>query len=366
MKKFFLYMLISIVSHAYSQNCDTQFESEPEISEYSLKSTNIYEDKDLIIDIVFHIIHLEDRSDSFDSSILQGIVDDLNIMFMDAKIEFNLSNINHIYENTFFNHIKNNNDYHLNKYYKEKVINIFVVNKIYKFASGEKKEIGGYAFYPWTSDLKKQGILVIRKSNLKYSTFPHEFGHLFGLYHTHETGAGVELVDGSNCSSAGDLLCDTPADPNLSGLVRSDCYYVGEIIDPNGDLYAPDVNNLMSYSYFSCRNNLTNQQLEKIRSTAVKYYRKYIKNITEIDNGNSEQGFNIFPTISKGFVSIESNKKHDNYRIKVICPDGKIFINRSSTSGLDQVDLSNCKPGVYIINLISGKSVFQKKVIISK
>ncbi len=44
------------------------------------------------------------------------------------------------------------------------------------------------------------------------ATIAHEMGHYFGLLHTHETANGTELVNGTNCGTAGDLLCDTPAD----------------------------------------------------------------------------------------------------------------------------------------------------------
>lgn len=59
-------------------------------------------------------------------------------------------------------------------------------------------------------------------------TFAHEMGHYFDLLHTHETKFGVECPSGNNCSTAADLLCDTPADPellddNLISRVNADC-----------------------------------------------------------------------------------------------------------------------------------------------
>jgi hypothetical protein len=74
----------------------------------------------------------------------------------------------------------------------------------------------------------------------------HEIGHFLGLAHTHdELGEGKELVNGSNCSVAGDLICDTPATPNTRDLAN-DCIYSGTERDPNGQLYNPDVTNVMA------------------------------------------------------------------------------------------------------------------------
>ena len=84
-------------------------------------------------------------------------------------------------------------------------------------------------------------------------------GHYFGLYHTHQTSFGKELVDGSNCETAGDLICDTPADPNL--LSNRSCVYEGSVVDENGAVYQPDVTNYMSYTRHFCRSSFSEQQL---------------------------------------------------------------------------------------------------------
>lgn len=69
-------------------------------------------------------------------------------------------------------------------------------------------------------------------------------GHCLGLYHTHETAFGREYVLRVNCTSAGDLICDTPADPNFN----YSCSYNGNARDPIGMIYTPDPKNIMSYS----------------------------------------------------------------------------------------------------------------------
>ncbi|MEO5584699.1 MAG: hypothetical protein ABIQ75_04515, partial [Flavobacteriales bacterium] len=53
------------------------------------------------------------------------------------------------------------------------------------------------------------------------------------------------------CATAGDFICDTPADPNLGlpGMIHyPDCAYIGTGLDANSDAYHPSTTNIMSYS----------------------------------------------------------------------------------------------------------------------
>src|SRR5262249_36606683 len=116
-----------------------------------------------------------------------------------------------------------------------------------------------------------QGVLIditcasVRTSaaNANVSTLAHEFGHYCDLYHTPETWPNamgtptlVECPSGNNCSTTGDLICDTPADPNLqptAGTFRVDnnCTYDNSATTPSScssTPYNPPTRNLMSYS----------------------------------------------------------------------------------------------------------------------
>ena len=97
------------------------------------------------------------------------------------------------------------------------------------------------------------------------STLTHEIGHFLGLLHTHEPATGLELVNGANCQTAGDLICDTPADPNLSRAgAMNGCLYVGNFVDQNNQTYIPNARNIMSYSFSSCQDLLTSGQSERM------------------------------------------------------------------------------------------------------
>jgi len=95
--------------------------------------------------------------------------------------------------------------------------------------------------------------IFIKKSCADDKTLTHELGHYFGLLHTFErTKHGIEFVDGSNCATTGDLICDTPADPSGTAATNGDCDLKTPDTDPNGDYYTPNACNIMSYYNNPC------------------------------------------------------------------------------------------------------------------
>lgn len=117
------------------------------------------------------------------------------------------------------------------------------------------------------------------------TVFAHEIGHYFSLLHTHAFDgystniSTLELVDGSNCSTQGDFICDTPADPGLYGRLAPYpvCAYIDSVsVDANGELYAPDINNYMCATYPNCITQFTQQQFERM-SYCLGHERAYLK-----------------------------------------------------------------------------------------
>ncbi len=113
-------------------------------------------------------------------------------------------------------------------------------------------------------------------------TFMHEVGHYFGLYHTHETAGGVECVERTNCSFAGDGFCDTAADPNLGlqGNMGNFCTYTGTMLDQcgSGMPYTPPVTNIMSYAPDPCPTQFTTEQFAAMLSTAENERVSHLRN----------------------------------------------------------------------------------------
>ncbi|MVM38172.1 hypothetical protein GO730_12240 [Spirosoma sp. HMF3257] len=102
---------------------------------------------------------------------------------------------------------------------------------------------------------------------------PHELGHTFNLLHTHEPAYGYERVTrgtGANCTTAGDLVCDTPADPyghftgaDYSCIAGCPPSYTCSFVDDQGNAYKPSPTNIMSY-YFPCTHDFTPGQYDRI------------------------------------------------------------------------------------------------------
>jgi len=146
------------------------------------------------------------------------------------------------------------------KYHEENRINMFMVEATNINAS--------FATLGGIGDLQSGGIVILKASGGR--VYSHEMGHYFGLPHTFE-GSG-ELVDGSNCSTAGDLICDTPADPYIDGTdgedyVDADCKFIDMQQDANGDYYTPDVGNIMSYYPGRCKCGFTYDQFQIMANT---------------------------------------------------------------------------------------------------
>ncbi len=141
------------------------------------------------------------------------------------------------------------------KYHKDNRINMYFVSTV----GGAE---AGFATLGGIANMTDGGIVIGDTSAI-----PHEMGHFFGLLHTFKDN-GAELVDGSNCSTAGDMICDTPADPYVSGdpvaSYVKDCIFISSKTDANGDFYVPDVGNIMSYYPDECSCGFTYDQYTRM------------------------------------------------------------------------------------------------------
>ncbi|QJD79214.1 GEVED domain-containing protein [Spirosoma rhododendri] len=134
--------------------------------------------------------------------------------------------------------------------------------------------MGGYSYFPANDVRSTQSFIRVGSDDdLGNRLIPHELGHIFNLIHTFDTSNGYEQVSGGNCKSAGDLVCDTPADPTgwpqfpdagpdcVSGCPSVyNCTFTESGTNAQ---YRPSPTNIMSY-FFPCTHDLTPGQYRRI------------------------------------------------------------------------------------------------------
>jgi Secretion system C-terminal sorting domain/PKD domain len=216
------------------------------------------------VPIKAHIIRTSAGSGGLSVSDLNDAIDNMNAYYASAFMEFFLCDgINFIDDTSYYNFDTSQESALTSANNVSGLINIYFANSVSSGASG----LCGYAYTPGGPDV----ILMANSCTTNGSTLPHEVGHFFSLRHTHgpsNSTLTTELVDGSNCDTDGDLICDTPADPQLgSSNVDINCIYTGTTTDANGAAFVPDPTNILSYSRKECRTYLSPQQYARIYAT---------------------------------------------------------------------------------------------------
>lgn len=214
--------------------------------------------------VTAHIIRQSDGNGGLTEQELTEAMDIANEYYANANISLFLYDINYIDSDDYFSFTTDRESEMTSLHNRANTINIYFTNSV--CAPDGSGCYCGYAYFPGGPDV----ILMDNSCTINGSTLTHELGHYFFLYHTHDTRYGSELVERpGNCDAAGDLLCDTPADPNLSGVVDGNCTYQGDAVDGNGEQYDPQTNNIMSYSVKSCRDLLTDGQYDRISGANI-------------------------------------------------------------------------------------------------
>lgn len=233
-----------------------------------------------------------------------GILDqlcDLNAAYAPMDIRFYLNphptyglfnrsiNNDNVYSNQ-------NNSFLMSTRRHTKAINIYVVETP---NSGNNNPGIVLAYYSPSNDW-----IVERKTETKggnNGTLPHEMGHFFSLMHTfygYESdpfgpddagwptapvispgGIPTERVNGTNCTTAADEICDTPPDYNF-GLETGNCNpYTAGALDPLGTPVDPMEVNFMGY-FQDCGTNykFTPNQHSIILADLATSSRNYLDN----------------------------------------------------------------------------------------
>lgn len=296
------------------------------------------------IPIKAHVIRQSDGSGGISSSELNDVIDDLNEKFSEAFLEFfYCDGINYIDNDTFCNFNKGDENDFVEDNNVSGLINIYFTSHL---ENDYNESICGYS-----DNTSRNDVIVIKNDcATNGSSLTHEMGHFFSLIHTHGTHNDeltTELVDGSNCDTDGDGICDTPADPKLTSKnINNSCEYTGDDTDANGDKFSPDTGNIMSYSKKQCRSHFSQQQLARM-------YAFYMttKNYLSCSSFNADFTADISQTCDETLtVNLESSCTNANLWEWDIDSDGIIdYTSKNITHTFDS--------GIFDVTLkISNKS----------
>lgn len=212
----------------------------------------------LYVPLKVHIVGNDNGQGYFPLADVMRNICQLNDWYRAADIHFYVSGaVNYINSTYFYNHTFVGGRDMMQQHNVRNHLNVYFVND-------PAGQCGYYSPF--------QDAVALRNSCSAdgNTTMAHEFGHYLSLPHTFrgwESGTPPvnqqERVDRSNCNSAGDGFCDTPADYLAD---RWNCPYAGTLlIDPAGDTVVPDGTNIMSYSNDECQTQFSLQQRNAMR-----------------------------------------------------------------------------------------------------
>ncbi len=209
-------------------------------------------DDPIMVPIKVHIVGTDDGGGYYRLDVLMGVFCELNEQFAPTGFHFYMAGgINYIDNSLYYAHdwFQGSNMMYNNNF--QNVVNVYFVSD----------PSGACGYYTWGPDA-----VAIAKScgGLGNSTVAHELGHYFSLPHTFRGWEGSpppiaqrELVDRSNCNTAGDGFCGTGPD---YANYRWNCPITGPFTDPNGDEFVPDGTFYMSYSNDACTSRFSDDQ----------------------------------------------------------------------------------------------------------
>jgi hypothetical protein len=303
----------------------------------------------VVIPFQIHLFQASNGSSNLTLAEIYNEIDSVNYFYANAGLVFveclapQIINNDYYYE---FDYNLHDADV-LNQFYTNNVVNMYFANTV---TSSDGSSLCGYSRYPPSEDY----VVMAANCATNGSTLAHELGHLFGLPHTHG-GTPDELVDGSNCDTEGDYICDTPADPTLSNsIVNTNCIYTGTATDANGMLYVPDPNNIMSYSRKNCRDYFSPMQYLVINTT-YNDFRNYLvcSFPTSVNEKINNLDFIIFPNPGLNNINLSLSNNLVNSMIVFYNSTGSKIVEINCNDKFKSISTENWENGIYFYTIVN-------------
>jgi hypothetical protein len=215
----------------------------------------------------------------------------------------------------------------------------------------------------------------------------HEVGHLLNLLHTFDSSFGVGTVNGQNCSTTGDQVCDTPADNGFDyrSVLSQNCTWNNTTErDVNNQLFQPSTTNIMAYTHLRCMSNFTAGQLRRmydyclndpIVKPAVDWYAinwggncgqssSSLKTIIK----TGELDFKVFPNPATEFLSVHFMSNSGETELQITDIMGKSLykksLGRTTKQDVHDIDFNLFPKGIHIMTVRNELEKRSTKIII--
>ena len=172
-------------------------------------------------------------------------------------------------------------------------------------------------------------------------------------------------MNGSNCSSAGDQICDTPADPNTStDWTKIFCTTIFNSRDVNGDRYRPQLDNIMSY-YDGCGGRITSGQYNRMiwgynvrtNPNPDLYSRYYIDGQLRFTYQANQSSLCVGSNLNLTFWQFGEFNSGNNFKIQISSNNGASYADlstlRNNKNSLQATIPSNLTQGNYKFRVVS-------------
>ncbi|RFS18553.1 M43 family zinc metalloprotease [Emticicia sp. C21] len=317
---FFFILFASIVSQAQNKICGTVGKGKPIIfSKQTMDSLKLTNAINTPYTVKVYVTIFADDNGTNRSDTDAHINDYMQVMtnvFQAHNICFLLGGIKQINNTDLNNQNVDTEESELTPYIEPGFLNIFV-----------HRTLPGYSGYAYNIP---NTFLSIVGNLFEDVILAHEMGHCLGLYHTFEpwldnngNPTNKENVaragNCQNCTTAGDVLCDTPADDN--GGVNAACVYTGTGKDACNAFYSPLTNNVMGYGNAACNDTFTAGQGDRMR--------------TFLTTNNDLKTFTLHDVLYTpvfGNVTISSGKGYTLARDRVFVSDGNANLTVNGTA----------------------------------
>lgn len=245
MKKLILLLTFLTMSlFSYSQQCGTD-----DSVVQNFGGTNRVNNSTYCINVFFRIVRNDDGSNGYDPNLIPQALANANQYFAPHGITLINAGYNYV------------NSTALNNYLNPPSIPL-VPNAINVFLITNSND--GWAGMAYMADVRTY---VTKFALPSGRTLAHEIGHNLNLHHTFRCARNpscAEHPNGSNCSTAGDIVCDTPSEYDGSDY---DYIVAGLPVPPlvyPESQHNPDLTNLMSYR--AVRDHFTAGQGNRMRN----------------------------------------------------------------------------------------------------